>query len=152
MIRYPLITKNTSTPTNPPLNNSNPAWNKMTGRTARARKPSISARYFKVTILYEKSIALMLTDRATQLSIKKAIKSWTTWKILTWIITKLKIITNLRKIIRLILPVSEDLFTQHSVAVISIHGPSVDIAHRKISDKLSERLLVFSNKLILRNV
>jgi hypothetical protein len=46
VIRYPLITKKTSTPTNPPEKVLNPAWNKITGKTAIARKPSISLRYF----------------------------------------------------------------------------------------------------------
>lgn len=30
----------------PSLKSSNPAWKKITGTTARARKPSISGRYF----------------------------------------------------------------------------------------------------------
>jgi peptidoglycan/LPS O-acetylase OafA/YrhL len=33
------------------LNSSSPAWNNITGTTASARKPSISARYFKLIIL-----------------------------------------------------------------------------------------------------
>jgi hypothetical protein len=45
VIRKPLITKNTSTPTYPPPNRLNPAWNSMTGSTARARRPSISGRW-----------------------------------------------------------------------------------------------------------
>ena len=36
-----------STPMYPPLNKSKPAWNKITGITARALRPSISGRYFK---------------------------------------------------------------------------------------------------------
>ncbi len=38
-----------STPTKPPLKKTNPAWNKMTDITAKARKPSISGLYFKLT-------------------------------------------------------------------------------------------------------
>jgi len=48
VIKYPLITKKTSTPTKPPLNSLKPAWKKITGTTARVLKPSISARYFKM--------------------------------------------------------------------------------------------------------
>jgi hypothetical protein len=40
------MTKKISTPTNPPLKNSKPAWNRITGITATALRPSISARYF----------------------------------------------------------------------------------------------------------
>ena len=36
-IRQPLMTKNTSTPTNPPENPMNPAWQNTTGITATAR-------------------------------------------------------------------------------------------------------------------
>ena len=42
VIKYPLITKNTSTPRKPPLNNSNPAWYNITPITEIALKPSIS--------------------------------------------------------------------------------------------------------------
>ena len=45
-IKYPLITKKTSTPTYPPLKNSNPAWKKITIKTATARRLSISGRYW----------------------------------------------------------------------------------------------------------
>jgi len=42
VIRYPEITKNTSTPTYPPA--PEPAVKSTTARTARARSPSISGR------------------------------------------------------------------------------------------------------------
>jgi len=45
------MTKNTSTPIKPPLNILIPLWKNITGITAIARKPSIFARYFKLTIL-----------------------------------------------------------------------------------------------------
>jgi hypothetical protein len=44
-IRKPEITKKTSTPTKPPGIQSSPIWNRMTGITAHARRPSISGRY-----------------------------------------------------------------------------------------------------------
>ena len=56
VMRYPLMTKKTSTPTKPRLNVSNPAWNKITGITATARKPSISARYFNETLFVDRKL------------------------------------------------------------------------------------------------
>lgn len=44
VIRYPEITKKTSTPMKPPLNPGMFAWNKTTGAIASARKPSMSER------------------------------------------------------------------------------------------------------------
>ncbi len=41
-IKKPLITKKTSTPKNPPLNESNWKWKKITARTDIALKESIS--------------------------------------------------------------------------------------------------------------
>jgi hypothetical protein len=43
-MRYPEITKNTSTPTNPPGKSPGKAWNMTTARTATARRPSMSGR------------------------------------------------------------------------------------------------------------
>src|SRR4249919_2641226 len=45
VIRYPEITKNTSTPTNPPVNSELLRWKNITERTATARNPSTSGRY-----------------------------------------------------------------------------------------------------------
>src|SRR5690606_3332846 len=45
VIRKPEITKKTSTPTKPPASNAGSIWKKTTAKTAKARKPSISARY-----------------------------------------------------------------------------------------------------------
>ena len=45
VIKNPLITKKISTPTKPPLNDSNPAWNNITGTIASALNPSISGLY-----------------------------------------------------------------------------------------------------------
>ena len=42
-IRYPEMTKNMSTPINPPVINSGQAWNIMTMLTAIVLSPSISA-------------------------------------------------------------------------------------------------------------
>jgi hypothetical protein len=44
VIKKPLITKKTSTPTNPP-GKPIPAWNKITPRTAMALSPSTSPLY-----------------------------------------------------------------------------------------------------------
>src|SRR6266487_645584 len=44
VIRKPEITKNTSTPTNPPCTPSRSAWYSTTESTAKARKPSMSGR------------------------------------------------------------------------------------------------------------
>ena len=46
-MRNPLITKKTSTPTQPPPKDLNPTWKKRTLRTAIARRPSISGRYLR---------------------------------------------------------------------------------------------------------
>lgn len=48
VIKYPLTTKKISTPAYPPLKRENPAWKKITGSTAKARRPSISGLYFIV--------------------------------------------------------------------------------------------------------
>lgn len=47
VIRNPEITKNTSTPTNPPESQPRPRWKSTTGMTAKARRPSTSGRYFR---------------------------------------------------------------------------------------------------------
>jgi hypothetical protein len=44
VIRYPEITKKTSTPMKPPPKPGMFAWNKTTGAIASARNPSMSAR------------------------------------------------------------------------------------------------------------
>ena len=44
VIKYPEITKNTSTPTKPPPNPGTPKWNNNTATTATARSPSMSLR------------------------------------------------------------------------------------------------------------
>jgi hypothetical protein len=44
VIRYPLITKKTSTPTNPPGSQVALRWKTMTDTTAIALRPSISGR------------------------------------------------------------------------------------------------------------
>jgi hypothetical protein len=44
-IKYPEITKNTSTPINPPVNNYGYAWNMTTIVIAIVLSPSISSRY-----------------------------------------------------------------------------------------------------------
>ncbi len=44
VIRKPLMTKKTSTPTKPPAIPARPAWNRTTTRTARPRRPSMSGR------------------------------------------------------------------------------------------------------------
>jgi hypothetical protein len=46
-IKYPEITKKTSTPINPPGNHAGNAWKATTIKTATARSPSISERYCK---------------------------------------------------------------------------------------------------------
>lgn len=46
VIKYPDITKKTSTPTKPPLNTDIFRWYAKTSSTAMALSPSISARYF----------------------------------------------------------------------------------------------------------
>jgi len=45
-MRKPEMTKKISTPMKPPAILSGNAWNPTIDRTAKARKPSISARYF----------------------------------------------------------------------------------------------------------
>jgi hypothetical protein len=45
-MRYPEITKNTSTPMKPPGRTDGKAWNRMIVVTAMALKPSTSRRYF----------------------------------------------------------------------------------------------------------
>lgn len=42
VIKYPEITKNTSTPTYPPGKDKGKAWNKTTDATAKALRPCIS--------------------------------------------------------------------------------------------------------------
>ena len=44
VIKYPEITKNTSTPTKPPGNHRESMWNKITANTATARKPSTNGQ------------------------------------------------------------------------------------------------------------
>jgi len=44
-IKYPEITKNTSTPINPPVSNYGYAWNMTTMDIAIVLNPSISGRY-----------------------------------------------------------------------------------------------------------
>lgn len=45
-IRKPEMTKKISTPMKPPFIDDGKAWNMTTERTATARRPSMSARYF----------------------------------------------------------------------------------------------------------
>src|SRR5690349_23043835 len=47
------MTKKTSTPTNPPENRPILRWNSRTGRTATARRPSMSARYLACAVPVE---------------------------------------------------------------------------------------------------
>ena len=44
VIRKPEMTKNTSTPTKPPVQPGTPAWKANTGTIATARNPSMSGR------------------------------------------------------------------------------------------------------------
>ena len=48
VIKKPEITKNTSTPTNPPWIHSKFIWKRITGITAIALNPSISGLYIKL--------------------------------------------------------------------------------------------------------
>ena len=52
VIRNPEITKNTSTPTKPPENPGRSKWKNITGNTAIARSPSISALYFNFKFFF----------------------------------------------------------------------------------------------------
>lgn len=45
VMRKPLITRKTSTPTNPPGREGTSRWKRITKRIERARKPSMSLRY-----------------------------------------------------------------------------------------------------------
>ena len=46
-MRYPEMTKKTSTPMNPPVMNSGKAWKMMTVVMAMVLNPSISGRYLR---------------------------------------------------------------------------------------------------------
>ncbi|BBH52774.1 hypothetical protein JCM31447_12170 [Fluviispira sanaruensis] len=52
-IKKPEMTKNISTPMNPPGFNTGKKWNKTTDSTAIARNPSISGRYSKFLLMFK---------------------------------------------------------------------------------------------------
>ncbi len=62
-IKYPDITKNISTPTNPPGISVGNAWKITTEITASARRPSISLLYFKLGFVIGFRLKLLLAER-----------------------------------------------------------------------------------------
>ena len=52
VIKYPDRTKNISTPRKPPGSQAASMWKIMTAKTANARMPSKSGRYFNVVLIF----------------------------------------------------------------------------------------------------